>query len=227
MKSLVLILALAVSVPAMANPPKLFFESGFAFDNMCGRGLDYSKLSTPSDPKRYTQEWGQELESRLQEFQAAWDSVGPKLLHELNARFRKVFARKEFTVTLSACAVSPSMPNPLLLNVTRHLHSYMRPRSPRSLESFPDLPFHELLHIWLDENFSGPLPLKTKYKMEAPGVISHLYLFAIQSAVYEALGMTNQWSEIRGRHISFGGPHKRAMELLDSEGRERILKDLK
>jgi hypothetical protein len=206
--------------------PKVFFGSGFPFDLICARGFDYEQIVHSADPNKYRKEWGIELKARVPEFQSAWDSVGPKLLTALESRFHRGFSRREYTATLSACAPSPSMPAPLLLNVTRYLRSYTAPKAPKSLELFPDLPFHELLHIWLDENYPRQKKLERKYKDETPGVTSHMYLFAVEGAVYEELKMLDLWSEVRGRFIRIGGPHKRALEILDLEGQAVILKDL-
>lgn len=202
--------------------PKIFFENGKPFDRMCGRGFDFGKNDQVADPAKYNEAWSDELDSRMGEFEQEWKKSSPKLFKILKKEFKKDFARKEYSAVLSVCALSPSMPHPLLLNVSRYMKSYWEgKREPKEMKLFVDVPFHELIHIWLAENFPN-----AKFS-EGPSINSHVFLFAVQNLVYEKAGRKDLWTHAHDFALHAGGPHQMAMEIFDREGREKILKELK
>lgn len=206
--------------------PKVFFSWAQPYDRMCARGFDFSNLDKDADNEKLQQSWSTELKDRIPEFQQKWDELSPELFKVLLAEFKRDFSRSEYTASLSTCAVAPSMPDPFVLNVSRYLKTYMSPKPPRDLKLFIDVAFHELLHLWIAENFKQETALKIKYKNEKLGVTNHIHLFAMQSLIYEKAKRKNLWKEVHDFHIRKGGPHKRAMQILDIEGRQKILREL-
>lgn len=207
--------------------PKLFFSWTNPYDKMCARGFDYSKVDENADSDKLKMSWSTELKNRVSEFQERWDKDSQILFKVLLNEFKKDFTRVEYSASLSACAVAPSMPNPLVLNVSRYLKTFWAPKEPKDMKYFVDVPFHELLHLWLSENLPKETPIITKHKNEKDGVISHIHLFAMQSLIYEKAGMEDNWKEVRAFILRHGGVHQRALELMEKEGRDKVLKELK
>jgi hypothetical protein len=207
--------------------PKLFFTWTNTYDKMCARSFDYSNIDQDADSEKLKMSWSIELKNRVPEFQKKWDEESPALFRILINEFKKDFSRSEYTASLSACAPAPSMPDPLLLNVSRYLRAFWAPKEPKDMKLFVDIPFHELLHLWLFENLSQDTPIKLKYKNEKIGVVSHIHLFAMESLIYEKANKADVWKEVHDFHMRMGGIHKRAMEILDKESREAILKEIR
>lgn len=224
MKTLIYI-SLLIPLNVFATP-KLFFTWTHAYDKMCARGFEYSNIDQEADSEKLKVSWSTELKNRVSEFQKKWDEDSPALFKVLSSEFKKDFSRLEYTASLSACAPAPSMPVPLVLNVSRYLKSFWAPKEPKDLNLFVDIPFHELLHLWLFEHLPQDTPIKLKYKNEKAGVVSHIHLFAMESLIYEKANKVEVWKHVRDFHMHKGGAHKRAMEILDKEGRNAILKEL-
>lgn len=226
MKFLIFI-SLLIPLSAVATP-KLYFTWANAYDRMCARGFDFSKVDQKSDDEKLKESWSIELKSRVSEFQKRWDEDSAELFKVLISEFKKDFSRIEYTASLSACAPAPSMPDPLVLNVSRYLKSFSTQKEePKDMKLFVDVPFHELLHLWLFEHLAKGTPLQVKYKNEKPGVVSHIHLFAMESLIYEKTHRGELWKEVQAFHLRMGGIHKRAMEILEKESRDVILKELK
>ena len=224
MRIIIYIFFATYSVNSFAAP-KIFFTTAVPYDNMCARGFKYSNQKT--DSHQVKQSWIFELNARLSEFQKIWDTDSPNLFKILVTEFKKDFLRTEYTAALSACADAPSMPEPLVLNVSRYLTSYMPAnKKPKDMSEFVDLPFHELLHIWLDENFKKTSPIKNKYKNEPITVVNHIHLFALQSLIYEKSNNAELWKKVRQFYFKKGGGYQRAIEILDKERRKTILAEL-
>lgn len=223
---IILLTFLLVPFQALATP-KLFFSWANPYDKMCARGFDFSKTGENPDSDKLKESWSIELKNRVTEFQERWDKDSQVLFQVLLIEFKKDFARTEYSASLSACAVAPSMPDPLVLNVSRYLKAFWAPKEPKDMKYFVDTPFHELLHLWLSENLSKDTPIATKYKNEKFGVVSHIHLFAMQSLIYEKAGMGDNWKEVHAFILRHGGVHQRALELMEKEGRDKVLKELK
>ncbi|MGZ3771765.1 MAG: hypothetical protein ACXVCP_19465 [Bdellovibrio sp.] len=226
MKTLTIFIFLLIPFNILASP-KLFFSWTNIYDKMCARGFEYSKIDQEEDSEKLKLSWSIELKKRVPDFQKQWDEDSQALFKVLVTEFKKDFSRSEYTASLSACAPAPSMPDPLVLNVSRYLRAYRAPKEPKDMKFFVDIPFHELLHLWLFEHFPQDTPLKLKYKNEKIGVVSHIHLFAMESLIYEKANKLDIWKEVHDFHMRQGGIHGRAMEILDKEGRERILSELK
>lgn len=204
--------------PAAGSPtyPKLFFRYSFLYDSVC------ATREEPVDPA-----WATEARERQDEFSALWEREASGLFQPIFLRSQRGFSRREMTATLSACAHTPSFSDPLVLNVTRFLRSFMGERPPRSEESFVDLVFHELLHTWLVENLDWRnSPLLQKYRNEGPRTKSHMHLMAVQIYTYQTLGRTKFLETLEQNYRRTGGDYLRAWEIVALEGREAFLSEL-
>jgi hypothetical protein len=197
--------------------PTLFFEYSWLYDSVCS--------NTPE--RKIDPAWADEAKRRTPEFTATWSQAGPVLFGKVFEMFGRGFQRKEFTATLSVCP-APSYSNPLILNVTRFLRSYMGTRPVRSNDSFNDLVFHELLHTWLSENLGFPTPLIQKYENEEPTVRSHLHLMAMQKYIYSNLNRQDLLNLIDSQYQNMPVPaYNRAWKIVSQiEGYEPFIAEI-
>ena len=203
--------AFAESTP---HYPKLFFEYSGLYDNICAG-------NNPVDDA-----WASEASSKEPEFTKVWEDSAPLLFNQLFSDFKKGFTRNEMTATLSVCAFAPSYSNPLILNVSRFLKSYMKDAPVRGDHVFVDLVFHELLHTWVDENISETTPLLLKYKSESASVRAHLHLMALQVLVYKETGRNDLLEWINLQYPRMRGDYPRAWEIVNKEGYEAFIKEI-
>ncbi len=201
-----------------ASAPKIFFEYSALYDSNCA--------NTPE--RKIEPEWVREAIDRSPDFSKIWEVSGPVLFGKVFEHFAKGFQRKEITATLSVCPAS-SYSNPLVLNVTRFLKSYMGSKPVRSDDSFADLVFHELLHSWLVENVDFPTPLFDKYKNEERVVRNHLHLMAMQKFIYTELNRNDLVLMIDRQYSTMLGPaYPRAWEIVSKiEGYEAFIAEIK
>jgi hypothetical protein len=211
-------LFLTLAQAEIPSTPKLFFEYSWLYDSNCS--------NTPK--RKIDPAWAQEAKDRTPDFIKIWNQSGPVLFGKVFEIFGLGFQRKEITATLSVCP-APSYSNPLVLNVTRFLKSYMGSTPPRSDDSFADLVFHEMLHTWIVENLDWPTPLITKYKNEERVVRNHLHLMAMQSYVYTELKRDDLLLMIDRQYSNMPDPgYNRAWEIVSKiEGYEAFISEIK
>lgn len=167
--------------------PKLFFSYSWLYDSVCAEAPN----------KQIKPEWAQEAREKSKDFELVWMKEAPALMNKLFEIFNLGFQRKEVTATLSVCPRTQSFSNPLVLNVNRHLKSYMADRPVASETHFADLVFHELLHTWIVENLPWPSPILERYKVEAQVTKNHLHLMAVQKLIYTELKRSDLLSIIK------------------------------
>lgn len=148
--------------------PKLFFHHGWLFDKNC----EFLSKQT-HDPA-----WNDELKNRTHEFANLWKKNASDLIGQVTTHFQKGYKRKELDATLSVCQ-TPSISQPLVLNVRPYLKTAMKDQPVRPDFAFVDLVFHELLHTWIVENIKRPTPLEKNTQMnpELYLTTSTLWLF--------------------------------------------------
>lgn len=101
LKSLVSVVVFLFSQSVLADVgPQLFLTYGYIFDLQCAAQTGYTIKS----------EWQQEVDTRLSEFQNAWDSESRTLMQTLFEQTGKGFSRHELTVTLSVCSMVSVVP---------------------------------------------------------------------------------------------------------------------
>lgn len=185
--SVALVLSVAGAHAEGPDYPKLFFKYSFLYDGVCAG-------NNPVD-----QAWADEATSRQSEITKLWESNAPQLLGKLIEEFGRGFSRKEMTATLSVCPGAPSFSNPLVLNISSFMKSFMKNKPVRPNAALIDLIFHELLHSWVSENIGARTPLLEKYKGETVLVRNHLHLMAIEKYIYLRLRRTDllRWITLR------------------------------
>ena len=221
LKSIIGILILLISSLTFASElasPKLFFEYSWLYDQNCA----------VTEERKFDPAWASEAVEKTQNFTDIWEKNGPIFFGKVFEVFGFGFSRKELTATLSVCR-APSYSNPLVLNVTRFLKSYMQDKPVRSDDAFADLVFHELLHTWVSENVNFPTPLYNKYQDEERIVRNHLHLMAIQKYIYTALNRDDLVKLIALQYSTMPMPgYSRAWKIVtEIEGVEPFIEEVK
>jgi len=102
--------------------------------------------------------------------------------------------------------------------------------SPQPTDLIVDIIYHELIHTYLVDNFPNLFssPLLKKYKNEDPRVLSHLHPMAIQKQVYLSLALKDRiHNVIKFDSHYYQGAYKRSWELVNSEGEDKFIEELK
>jgi len=193
----------------------LYFANGTPFDRSVFR-----LLGKPSN-----EELMREAGRRLPEFQALWDKEGPNYLNTVFSEIALPFPYKEIQGTLTVSDV-PSTSSPLLFNIKPFLSSASKPFP---LSAFPEIVFHELMHIYL-RGVTDSSVLRKKYSNESIVTRNHLHLMALEKFVLLKLGKTDllKWLDTDYRTGDLPPDYKRAWEIVnDEEGYEEFIKELK
>lgn len=219
---LVIISKSFASSKSIQGYPDIEFRYAHIFDSICWQG------HFPGN----TNKWIAELYSSLPTFSKGWKDEGEPLLEETIKQFKKKFKRKEMIASVFLCENYPSIGTPLLVKAVWYLNSPMKGK-PLKLELFLSNVFHELLHTYLEENFSSKLvnsklalALAHLAKGESTTTITHLHLMAIMKSVY----LNTDQKKLLGEIVEFEGrfalDYKRAWEIIETEGYEPYLKEL-
>jgi len=221
MKNLFFLITVLFLIESQADghkTPQLFFNYSGLYD---------SAVCPEKSTKKVDPAWAREADERTKEFAQIWGKAEPILFGKVFEIFGAGFSRKELTATLSACPIVPSYSDPLTLNVTRFLKSYMGEKPVASNEGFADLVFHELLHTWIVENGQWPSALYEKYQNEKRVVRNHLHLMAVQKHVYSELNRSDLILMIETRYKNMLGYDRAWQIVTEIEGIEPFLKELK
>lgn len=198
--------------------PRLYFEHAFALDT-----------ALPDSGGQNEALWD-ELLNLIPSMERQWKSGGEPLLEETVKLLGKKFGREELSIALSLNDL-PSMSYPLVVNVRSLLPSAVRPKS---WPHFFTTVHHELLHRYLNENFSTDVfsrsPLLQKYinRGERQAVTSHLHLFAVQIEVYSQLGRKAELEDVDPENKEYtDANYKRAWDIVTRlESKEAFLSEL-
>lgn len=204
--------------------PRLYMRPGWIFDMEC-----QAKTGFKIEPA-----WQMELLKNVGEFQNAWDKYAGQLIQVSEEKVGRHFERSEYEVTLSVCNFVP-MATPFIMTVKLYLESYKASKpggeGKWSLDRFAILTHHELLHHLINntENleFRSFSKLAQKYKADTHNVLAHLHLMAIQKSVYEKIGRLDLVKESDKIYGYIGGDYARSWEIVNAEGPEPFLAELK
>ena len=192
-----------------AEIPRLIFEHAFA--------LDTAVASHAAKGVDQVRQWDQ-LMQWIPTAERRWSDEGEPLLTETIRLLKRAFGRRELSVALTMSDL-PSMSYPLVVNVSPMLPP--APAPPLPWAYFFTTLHHELLHRYLNENFSDDVlrrsPLLRKYieQGEKRMVTGHLHLLAVQLDVYSRLGRTAELEEInRSNATSKETSYRRAWEIV-------------
>jgi hypothetical protein len=201
--------------PSLPKIYFIYFANGTPFDRSVFR-----LTNKPAD-----EDLIREAGRRVNEFQTLWDKDGPTYLNTVFSEFGLSFPYTEMQATLTVSGV-PSTSAPLLINVKQFLSSAQNP-APTS--AFPEIVFHELLHVYL-RRLNDSSALRKKYIKETFVVRNHLHLMALEKYVLLKLGRDDllKWMDTDYRTGDLQADYKRAWEIVnDKEGYEAFIKELK
>ena len=225
---------LLLCVTVLLGWPAILFAQGYPTVCVEYRYVPFDRGCEQFTGTQIEREWIEELETRLEEFQDAWDTQGTSLLEATVAEIGKPFRQRDVIATLTLCDIGGSMSHPLLINA-RHYLAAAPDDDSRPMSVFVETVFHELLHRHLLDiliarpgaGALGPTPLSTKYQDEPLSLRSHLWLTALMKAVYLKLGRTDELNQMGASYIESGGVYGRAWEIIELEGHEPFVEELK
>jgi len=195
----------------------IYPAGGTVFDQNCAR-----ITKTPANDAYIA-----ETVRRRDEFQAAWDQLGPKLLQAVLSEIGVKFPYVEMQATLAVCGIggNSGLSSPLMI----YMEPWLREENRRPMWLFTETVFHELMHHYTRDVYSQS-PIRDKYASESLVVRNHLHVMALVRLGLEKLGMTE---EFKYQNDLYRGPtssadYKRAWEIVnDIEGAEALLKELR
>ncbi|MGE0010158.1 MAG: hypothetical protein AB7F19_06510 [Candidatus Babeliales bacterium] len=176
----------------------------------------------------------------LAQLKEQYDLLSPELVrsceHDLPLFFEELFSvfnrgikAKERTVLISLTnRWSYGSHRFLVLGLRNILDPSPWCRKGSRSDEFTTTMFHELLHVWVDENVSQESPLVKKYSKEDIVVNAHIHLMALQKMVYLNLNRPDLLEMIDDGYRNYAPlSYKRAWEIVnDIEGYEAVLKDI-
>jgi len=197
---------------------KLYFETGYLLDS------SYERAAQNQDT----------IAKMVPVFQTVWDDLGTQFTKATLKVVGREFRRSELLAYLIMHPGLFSCSHPFLININRFL-PFDSSSSMQNMK-FAELVYHELLHIFLDDNYGDRLdpksklafPLIEKFAKEGDIVLAHLHLYAIQESVFKTGGWENVWSWIVENAKSAHSPgYKKAIDIIQDVGSTPFLEELK
>lgn len=177
-----------------------------------------------------TEDTKKQLASQLPKLIAAWETDAPLLFGEVISTFhRGIEAETRIGIINLSHGSSYGSHRFLIFGLRWFLDPEPWLHSVSREDAFSALVFHELLHVWVDENINKDLsPMLAKYRSEDFDVLDHLHLMAIQKMVYLKIGRLDLLEYIGKSYASYQGPlYRRAWEIVnDIEGYEALVQDI-
>ncbi|MBP6870345.1 hypothetical protein KBC04_05655 [Candidatus Babeliales bacterium] len=165
------------------------------------------------------------FEQKLPIFFAEWNEQAPLLFGEIYSRFHQGFKHHKQTAIISLVVNGGYGSNKLLWLGLRFL---IEDATKNCYDTNFILIFHELLHIWVDDNITGSSKLLTKYQHADEDTRDHIHLMALQKMVYTNLDMFDELAIIdHGYRYDAPSSYRHAWEIVnDIEGYEVVLQDI-
>ena len=210
--------ARAPVAPVVPDVPRVTFAVTPLLDGPCAR------LTGAAPDTAATRE----LHGRFQEFLQLWAAQGPPLLRAAVEATGRPFAFGETMAAMHHCPGLGTMSLPLLVNMRHYLHKPTTGELVDSLDRFPAVVFHELLHRYVVDLLGSQTatPLLRKYAAEPPLVRWHLHLMAIEEFAFRRLGREQAFASVRADYRRVP-PYQRAREIVEAEGVEAFLAELR
>ena len=180
-----LLLLLFLNSTAIAAPPKVTISYSPSLDTACALVRGY----------RIEAAWKDELSKDLEGFRDMWARIGPRLLSTTEDITGKNFTDGSVSAYLTLCDLpSQSLRVGIVINMRYALSSFTR--HPVPLRYKIGALYHEILHRFVDAHMPAHSALLAQHHGEPARVREHLHLLALQKAVYLALGMRDELSEL-------------------------------
>jgi hypothetical protein len=190
-----------------------------------------------------------EIRARLPEFRRAWEENGAPLLAAVVRVTGHPFHFSETLAVLHACPDMENWSAPLVIAAARYTRAFGGAESgpvqkaiasgqpipklpPQSMDTFIYVVWHELMHRYVqelqDDLPGGSTPLQRKYWSEGEVVRGHIHLYAAEKVIWHQLGRDSEYVEraVQAKASGYKG-HYRAIEIVDAEGAETILSELR
>lgn len=239
---LALLLAAAAATAPVPPVPEVSFNHSGLIERYCAT----SSADKPDDAVLA------EIDARVDEFRQAWAASGPRLMAANVALTGRPYGFRETMATLHGCRDMPSYSAPLLIAVSAFTRAgaALPAVGVKGLErngtgaggavagtvapmsGFTYLVWHESTHRYigdiLDRLPGATTPLLRKYAAEDGVTLSHVHLFALEKLVYRRLGLQREYEErvLRVKARAFRSA-VRALEIVDSEGAEAFVEELR
>lgn len=155
----------------------------------------------------------------------SWNEQAPILFGEIFNRFHCGFKYEKQTAILSFACNGGYGANDCLWLGLRYL---IDDTVVSKYDNGCILIFHELLHIWVDDNIANTSKLLIKYQDEEQDTREHIHLMALQKMTYINLNMRDELDAIdKGYRHDAPPAYRRAWEIVnDIEGPELVLQDI-
>lgn len=177
-----------------------------------------------------TDDLKKQLDEQLPEFIAAWERDAPIIFGEVFSFFKQGIEAKNRTAIINLSHGNSYGSHRFLIFGLRW---FLDPEpwnfSISREEAFSVLVFHELLHVWVDENINKDFShILAKYCNEDFDVLDHLHLMAIQKMVYLNIDRPDLLKYIGESYESYQGSiYHRAWDIVNNiEGYETLLQDI-
>ena len=220
-------LLLAAGYPAAAAAPEITLDwVGVHEQTLCNPPADIGRFEAAK----------REAEQRLPEFQKAWSRHGPGWLTRTEALVGHRFRYREAIDTLIVCADQPwGTSYPLTTNLEWFLAAYDGKYRSHPLweELFAERVYHEVLHRYVrdivgkgDGQPVRDTPLMARYRGEPFLTRVHLHIVAVERVLFGGLGKEELLRILRQDHQE-APAYARAYEIVDQEGAEAVIADLR
>lgn len=174
-----------------------------------------------------TEDMNKQFDNQLPKFVNTWTKDAPIFFGEVFSVFKQGIQAKNRTAIINLSHKnSYGSHRFLVFGLQKFFDSEPWVLSASREDAFSSLVFHELLHVWIDENLNKELShILTKYCNEDSSVLDHLHLMAIQKMVYTN---TNRSDMLELMNELYQGPiYGRSWEIVNNiEGYEAVLQDI-
>ena len=175
-----------------------------------------------------------ELAQRIGEFRAAWAAHGPAMLGAAAELVGQPYRFAETRAALVTARVN-SMSHPLIINMRPYLAASAATGAQpvQSHAVFVGIVVHEVLHRYVDDVIQArpdrTTALLRKHSAEPIVVRNHLHLSALERLIAQRLAREREYAELVKfeQTLRSAAQLDRARELVEYEGAERVLDDLR
>lgn len=206
MKLLVLLfffLGCVKSESSTNSTPVILFKYTKKYDNECN---DVSE------------EMRKELVRMIPQFEKIWNKNGVSFVTSLVKTMKKDFKNKQINAELSLCG-KKSFAFPLKVNVRKRILNKIG-KGPAPKDTFENTVIHELLHIWIADNFILDNQLLKEFKNKygySDTVLVHLHHIALNIYILKNENEFKKIDHLEAMYKIFGGDYLKAWNLIQDE----------